>query len=69
MDAETGEESAAEKTGDTGQFAIFGAPTGVQTLTLEVEFSSGIEEFSYSIFIPEEGSVPKYPLLVPVDSE
>lgn len=74
-DSETGEEIEAETTGETGQFAVFGLSEGRHTIYLEAMVEDADAggmvpvEYSYSIYVPDNGSVPKYPLLVPFETE
>ena len=67
IDPETGAETEAERTGESGEFAIFGLEPGLQQISLMTNMSGlQTEPYSYNIFVPEDGSVPKYPLLVPM---
>lgn len=67
IDPETGAETEAEFTGESGEFAIFGLEPGLQQISLTTNMSGlQTEPYSYNIFVPEDGSVPKYPLLVPI---
>ena len=74
IDSETGEEIPSEATGENGEFGIFGLSPGVQTIHLTPNIPDTVvnlpnEAYTYQIYVPENGSVPKYPILVPMPTE
>ena len=55
----------ASVTGTTGRFAIFGLNSGPHVLTVLYDIGSDlVEESTYPILLPENGTAPMYPVLV-----
>ena len=59
--------SESSQTGDTGKYAFFGVDEGLYILRTEVTIN-GVEthQIDYVIYMPEGGTVPLYPTLIPL---
>ena len=64
-DANSSTETA--QTGETGYYAFFDVPKGLYILRTEVSID-GVEthQMDYVIYMPENGTVPLYPTLIPL---
>ena len=65
IDEETGAEIPSEQTGDSGEFAIFGLKTGLYELNVQITVEGSTEDYPFVVFVPENGSTPMYPTLIP----
>ena len=54
------------ETGETGRYGIFGLAPGVVTLTVSYETSESVTTVDLLIYVPDGGTVPLYPTLVPI---
>ena len=59
--------SESNQTGETGKYAFFGVDEGLYILRTEVTIN-GVEthQIDYVIYMPEGGTVPLYPTLIPL---
>ena len=64
---ETESTSDTSQTGETGKYAFFGVEEGLYILRTEV-IISGVEthQIDYVIYMPDGGTVPLYPTLIPL---
>ena len=65
IDAQTGEQVSSEFTGDSGRFGIFDLEEGVYTVAITVHIDVDEYVYPYLVFVPENGTVPMYPTLIP----
>jgi hypothetical protein len=57
---------AMGETGETGRYGIFGLTSGVVTLTVTYDNDDVGASIDLLIYVPEGGTVPLYPTLVPI---
>lgn len=68
LDPETEELLPSEKSGAEGRFALFGLSAGLHTLNVNIQKDEATsDDYSFNVFVPENGSVPLYPLFIPVN--
>ena len=63
----TSDGDEATQTGDTGQYSIMNLETGIYNLTVTVAYDEqNTEDFEHLLYVPEQGSAPLYPTLIPL---
>ena len=65
IDESTGDEIITTETGDSGEYAIFGLTSGVYQLNIQITVEGTTEDYPFVVFVPENGSTPMYPTLIP----
>ena len=65
IEEETGEVISSEFTGDSGRFGIFDLEEGVYTVAITLHIDEDEYVYPYLVFVPENGTVPMYPTLIP----
>ena len=60
-------EEPATQTGDSGQYSIMNLESGIYNLTVTVDYDGqNVEDFEHLLYVPEQGSAPLYPTLIPL---
>ena len=66
LDDDGNSDPSRGETGDTGRYAIFGLPEGPTTLTVTYDNGDSSGSVDLLVYVPDGGTVPQYPTLVPI---
>lgn len=66
LDADGDSDPTASETGETGRYGLFGLDPGPAVLTVEYDAEGTAISTELLLYVPEGGTVPLYPTLVPI---
>ena len=66
LDEDGNSDPESGRTGDTGRYGIFGLAPGSVNLTVTYESEDSAATIDILVYVPDGGTVPQYPTLVPI---